>query len=82
MVIDKTYKGVRSLSGRIITALMIVGGFVTLLFMSSSKPFNFFGTNESGVAHADVVGGGGDTYYDSGCGDGSACGDGSGGTDS
>jgi len=79
VVIDKTYKGVRSLSGKIMTALMIIGGLATLVFMASAKPLNFFGMNESGIAHADAAGGGGgDGYYDEGS-EGSGC-DGSGGT--
>ena len=79
VVIDKTYKGVRSLSGKIMTALMIIGGLVTLVFMASAKPLIFFGINESGVAHGDAGGGSG-SYNDWDAGsEGSGC-DGSGGT--
>lgn len=51
------------MSGKITTALLIAGGFITLLVMSPVKPLNFLNMNDGGVAHADVV----DPNCDSGC---------------
>ena len=85
VLIDKTYRGAKSLSGKISAAAMIIGGFFALLFMAAVKPSHFLGT-ESGVAHADVVSGGTDSGCttggcDTGCGGGaSGCGSGDDGT--
>jgi len=55
--VHKTYGRVHGVLAKVTAILMIVIGFVVLLFLSLPRPVGFFGniSEQGGVAHADAV---------------------------
>ena len=60
VVVDRAYHRMRGTVAKVFAAAFVVVGFVSILFMASTKSsrsFNALGLDDSGVAHADVAGG-------------------------
>lgn len=78
--VHKTYGRVRGTLAKVTAFLMIMLGFVVVVFLSLPRPIGFFGTisGQGGVVHADAVssgtiGGDSDGGDSSGCDSGSGC---------
>lgn len=84
-VVTKTYAGARGVIAKCMALVMVLVGFIALMFMPSvrTSPLHGGGVGQAGVAQADAVAGdsaaptvAGDSGCDSGCGcgDSASCG--------